>query len=219
MTSHGSASIRPRRRAGRDAAPPARGRAGRSTARLAARSRRSPRRSGSPARSPAALTIAVRRDRAGRARVASPPRRAAGLRSRSPGSRPARARRRASSSTTCARSLAVGGLLLIAQSAYWTGRTARPGRGSPDVQRLGEALLGAAVAANVIVVGASFGAYGTRMLRAALPHGPVELAAYSLALALYLQGRTRRAPGPTRARGRWRSASRCSRSPPCSRPS
>jgi hypothetical protein len=29
------------------------------------------------------------------------------------------------------------------------------------------------------------------MLRAALPQGPVELAAYSLALSLYLQGRGR----------------------------
>ena len=32
------------------------------------------------------------------------------------------------------------------------------------------------------------------MVRAALPHGPVELAAYSLALALYLHGRRRRLP-------------------------
>ena len=48
----------------------------------------------------------------------------------------------------------------------------------------------------MIVVGASLGAYGTRMVRAALPHGPVELAAYSLALALYLQGR--REPLPSR---------------------
>ena len=46
------------------------------------------------------------------------------------------------------------------------------------------------------MIGASFGAYGTRMVRAALPHGPVELAAYSLALALYLQGRRR--PFPAR---------------------
>ena len=47
----------------------------------------------------------------------------------------------------------------------------------------------------MIVIGASLGAYGTRMVRAALPHGPVELAAYSLALALYLQGRDRPLPG------------------------
>ena len=89
---------------------------------------------------------------------------------------------------------AVCGLLLIAQSAYWNPRAADPGPLHRIVQRLGEALLGAAVAANVIVVGASFGAYGTRMLRAALPHGPVELAAYSLALSLYLQGRGRPIP-------------------------
>ena len=37
--------------------------------------------------------------------------------------------------------------------------------------------------------GVSFGAYGSRMTRAALPHGPIELAAYSLALGLYFQGR------------------------------
>jgi Stage II sporulation protein M len=91
---------------------------------------------------------------------------------------------------------AVGGLLLIAQSAYWTAGAAQPGRLHGTLRRLGEALLGAAVAANVIVIGASFGAYGTRMLRAALPHGPLELAAYSLALALYLQGRRR--PFPAR---------------------
>jgi hypothetical protein len=90
---------------------------------------------------------------------------------------------------------AVGGLLLIAQSAQWTGRTDEPTRALATVRLLAEALLGAAVAANLIVVGASFGAYGTRMLRAALPHGPLELAAYSLELALYHQGRTRALPG------------------------
>jgi hypothetical protein len=55
-------------------------------------------------------------------------------------------------------------------------------------------VLAGGVAANVIVVGASFGAYGPRMARAALPHGPVELAAYSLALALYIQGRDQPLP-------------------------
>ena len=52
-------------------------------------------------------------------------------------------------------------------------------------------MLVAALAANVVVVGASLGAYGLRMIRAALPHGPLELTAYSLALAVYLQGRDR----------------------------
>jgi hypothetical protein len=87
---------------------------------------------------------------------------------------------------------AVSGLLLIAQSALWN--TGEPGRASTILRRPGEVLLAAAVAANVVVVGASLGAYGTRMLRATLPHGPLELAAYSLALALYLQGRRRPLP-------------------------
>ena len=89
---------------------------------------------------------------------------------------------------------AVGGLLLIAQSAQWTASADEPTRASATARRLGEVLLGGAIAANLIIVGASFGAYGTRMLRTALPHGPVELATYSLALALYRQGRTRALP-------------------------
>jgi hypothetical protein len=89
---------------------------------------------------------------------------------------------------------AVGGLLLITQSAYWTAGAAQPGPLHGTLRRLGEALLGAAVTANLIVIGASFGAYDTRMLRAALPHGPIELAAYSLALSLYLQARSRPVP-------------------------
>ena len=91
---------------------------------------------------------------------------------------------------------AVGGLLLISQSASWTAGTVPPGPLHQTCRRLGEALLGAAVAANVIVIGASVGAYGTRMLRAALPHGPVELAAYSLALSLYLKARRQPIPVP-----------------------
>ena len=87
---------------------------------------------------------------------------------------------------------AVWGLLLIAQSALW--KAGEPGRASTILRRSGEVLLGAAVAANVIVVGASLGAYDTRMLRATLPHGPFELAAYALAFALYLQGRRRPLP-------------------------
>jgi hypothetical protein len=89
---------------------------------------------------------------------------------------------------------AVCGLLLIAQSAYWNAGGAEPGHAHRMLRGLGEALLAAAVAANLVVIGASFGAYGTRMVRAALPHGPVELAAYSLALSLYLQARRRPVP-------------------------
>jgi hypothetical protein len=84
--------------------------------------------------------------------------------------------------------LAVAGLLVIAQTPYWAGET-QPGRRHRLVRGAGEVLLGGAVAANVAVVGASFGAYGVRMIRAALPHGPLEFGAFSLALGLYLKGR------------------------------
>jgi hypothetical protein len=89
--------------------------------------------------------------------------------------------------------LAVAGLLVIAQTPYWAGE-AQPGRSHRLVRGAGEVLLSGAVAANVAVVGASFGAYGARMIRAALPHGPLELGAFSLALGLYMKGRDRRIP-------------------------
>lgn len=89
---------------------------------------------------------------------------------------------------------AVWGILLVAQSGYPAARNGQSGVLHRTLWRFGEALLGAGIAANVIVVGASLGAYGTRMVRAALPHGPVELAADALALALYLRGRSRPLP-------------------------
>lgn len=52
-----------------------------------------------------------------------------------------------------------------------------------------ELWLGLVYVVNVLVVGISLGAYGTPMVRALLPHGPVELAAFSLALAAYLRSR------------------------------
>ena len=60
--------------------------------------------------------------------------------------------------------------------------------------RVGELLLAGAITANIVVVGAALGAYRERMMLALMPHGPVELAAYSLALALYRQDRRRNLP-------------------------
>ena len=91
--------------------------------------------------------------------------------------------------------VAIGGALLVAQSPHLGTRATRPERVHQTLQRACEAVLFGGVAANVIVIGASLGAYGMRMVRAALPHGPLELAAYSLALALYLEGRRRQVPG------------------------
>ena len=52
-----------------------------------------------------------------------------------------------------------------------------------------DALVALQSAFNVCVIGAALGAYGTRMAAAMLPHGPLELAAFALALALYLHAR------------------------------
>lgn len=46
--------------------------------------------------------------------------------------------------------------------------------------------------AHALMVGVSAGAYGGRAIGALFPHGPVELAAFSLALALYLSARRER---------------------------
>jgi hypothetical protein len=66
---------------------------------------------------------------------------------------------------------------------------------APDKQsarlgvRLGEVILSGAITTNILAVGAALGAYRERMVLALMPHGPVELAAYSLAIALYLRDR------------------------------
>jgi hypothetical protein len=91
--------------------------------------------------------------------------------------------------------LAIGGALLVAQMPYLVDRAAEPTRTQRMSRCACEVALTGAAAANVMVIGVSFGAYGTKMTRAALPHGPVELAAYSLALALYIEGRRRALPG------------------------
>ena len=68
------------------------------------------------------------------------------------------------------------------------------GRSDPDVlARVACALMDAIVAAvvllNVALVGASVGAYGARMVRTLLPHGPLEVLAYSIAISAYANAR------------------------------
>ena len=89
--------------------------------------------------------------------------------------------------------LGVFGLLLVAQIA--SRATGGAGRAQRVTIMVGEIILVGVASANVLVVGAALGAYGPRMVRAVLPHGPIEFAAYSLALGLYLQGRRRALPG------------------------
>jgi hypothetical protein len=60
-----------------------------------------------------------------------------------------------------------------------------------------DATLGAAVLTNVVIAGASYGAYGLKMARYTLPYGPFELLAFACPLVLY---RAARAASPPRAR-------------------
>jgi hypothetical protein len=91
-----------------------------------------------------------------------------------------------------ARGLAgVLGLLVVAQLAA---RSPNPARAQLVLRSAGEIVIAGAIAANLLVIGSAIGGYGTRMVVAMLPHGPVELAAYSLALGLYLCGRRRALP-------------------------
>jgi hypothetical protein len=81
---------------------------------------------------------------------------------------------------------AVAAPIVIVQSARFAGsdhRVLRP---------IADAMLAVAVLVNAAVVGAAVGAYGGRMIVAMLPHGPIELAAYALAIALYLRARSER---------------------------
>lgn len=88
--------------------------------------------------------------------------------------------------------LGIFGLLLIAQLAQH--RPSGPTRAQQWLRVAGELLLTGVLSANLLVVGGALGAYGTRMVRAVLPHGPVELAAFAVAIALYLKGRHRPLP-------------------------
>ena len=52
-----------------------------------------------------------------------------------------------------------------------------------------DAALGTAVLTNVVIAGASYGAYGVKMARYTLPYAPFELLAFACPLALYLEAR------------------------------
>lgn len=86
--------------------------------------------------------------------------------------------------------------VLIAQAPWLAGPDARRGPALTALRAGVDVLLALAVAANVGLVGAALGAYGTRMALAMLPHGPLELAAFAAALALYRDARRGPLPAP-----------------------
>ena len=93
--------------------------------------------------------------------------------------------------------VSVFSVLLIVQLPFWAGEDAEPGAAHRVLRGAAELVLGAAVLANVTVVGVSLGAYGLRMIEDVAPQAPAELGAYALALALYGKGRSRPLPRAT----------------------
>lgn len=91
----------------------------------------------------------------------------------------------------------LGGLFAAAVVGQLAVRTSRPtahssGGGMRVMVRACDAILALASANHVFLVGATVGGYGRRGLSALLPHGPIELAAYSLGLSLYVAARRER---------------------------
>ena len=67
----------------------------------------------------------------------------------------------------------------------------RDGRAVKPVRTLLDATIAIVLGLNVMILGAGFGGYGPRMIRYALPHGPVELAGYCCVLTIYTSARAR----------------------------
>jgi hypothetical protein len=87
----------------------------------------------------------------------------------------------------------IAGALLV-QHLGPTSSASAHGRAAVALLAAIDTVLALEVTANVLIVGAALGAYGARMLVALLPHGPVELAAFARALALYRSARQSRQP-------------------------
>jgi hypothetical protein len=81
--------------------------------------------------------------------------------------------------------------VVLAALVAWLARAegAPSGPATWAVLWLCDAVLVAVAAGHALLVGAGVGAYGERMVLALLPHGPIELAAYSTGLALYVAAR------------------------------
>ena len=68
----------------------------------------------------------------------------------------------------------------------------QPPRWQSTAVHICDVVLGTLAVANLAVIGAAIGAYGDRVVKHLLPHGPVEALAFAIALALYV--RSRRGP-------------------------
>jgi len=86
---------------------------------------------------------------------------------------------------------AIFGLVLVLQSPWLAGDRHPEDRPSwhPALAKLCDCAVAGALGLTFLVAAAGVGAYGIRMVRAILPHGPIELLAFATALALYRNAR------------------------------
>ncbi len=85
------------------------------------------------------------------------------------------------------------GLALVLQAPWLPGDRAaadRP-RWHPALATLCDLAVTATLAGTVLAVVLGLGGYGTEMVRALLPHGPLEVSAFAVAVVLYLAARRR----------------------------
>jgi hypothetical protein len=88
------------------------------------------------------------------------------------------------------------GFALVNQTPWLIDPDAPAGR--RRITTLCDVVVSGVAAQSLLVSAAALGAYGDRMVAAIMPHGPLELVAFSLALCLYAQSRRARL-APSRA--------------------
>lgn len=91
---------------------------------------------------------------------------------------------------------AIAAAVLVVQVPRFERDDRALGRGGERLRTAADVALAVAVAVNAAFIGVTVGAYGGQMVAAMLPHGPLELAAYAVALSLYARARV--APLPVR---------------------
>jgi hypothetical protein len=82
--------------------------------------------------------------------------------------------------------LPLGFALVLVITGRGTGRTGYVIKASRLAM---DAIVGIGASLNIALVGASVGAYGERMLKALLPHGPIEVLGFAVALSAYISAR------------------------------
>jgi hypothetical protein len=82
-------------------------------------------------------------------------------------------------------------LVLVLAAALLAGSPWALARGLPATGLLAalDTVLALTVALNTLLVGIALGAYGERMVAALVPHGPLEVGSFALALATYRRAR------------------------------